>query len=75
MNSSDLPSDLVPANRSLNGRGVRKVSLRQFVVAVVASGMGMFTWYRTGGDTALSVMVAALTAAVIDVRVSDVRSR
>jgi hypothetical protein len=71
VNSSDLPPDPIPAYQVAGYLGMRKISLRHFVVAVVAVGMGLFTWHRTGGDMILSTIVAVMTAAVVDIRVGD----
>ncbi len=71
MNFSELPPDPAPADHSR----VRKVPLRHFVIGIVATGMGMFVWYRTGEDMLLSMIFAAMTAATVDVRVSDSPSK
>ncbi|GAB2567155.1 hypothetical protein Aab01nite_45280 [Paractinoplanes abujensis] len=71
MNSSDPPPDPVPLSWWNPQPKNRRVSLRHFVVVVVAVAVGMFAWYRTGGDWLLSVVVGTLTAAAIDDRVGD----
>jgi hypothetical protein len=75
VNFSDSPPDLTPPGRLSTSLAVRQITLRHFIVAVVAFGMGMFTWHRTGGDMLLSAVIAAMTVAVVDIRVSDARSR
>jgi len=71
MNSSELPPDPELSKLALGWSSTRKIPLRHFLIATVAMGMSMFVWYRTNGDALLCGMVAVMTAAVIDVRVSD----
>jgi len=52
-----------------------RVPLRVLVLVITMAGMGMFTWYRTRGDLLLSLIVAVMTAAIIEVRVSDPQAR
>jgi hypothetical protein len=47
-----------------------KIPLHDLVLFITVAGMGMFTWHRTSGDLVLSLVVAIMTAAVIEVKVS-----
>lgn len=68
MNSNNADSaEVLPKHRRIR----RQVPLRMFVVGAVAVAMAAFAWSRTGGDYLISALLAALTAAVIDIRVGD----
>jgi hypothetical protein len=74
VNSTEWPPDPIPDDRPTGSSGIRKISLRQFVVAIVAVCLGMFVWDQTDGNVMVSTLVAALAAVVVDIRVSDARS-
>ena len=60
-----------PEKPSKHHRVRRQIPLRIFVVGAMAVAMATFAWNRTGGDHLLTALLAALTAAVIDIRVGD----